>query len=338
MLSDLTTTRLADGLPDLRGKRVLVVGDVMLDHYQQGKVERISPEAPVPVVQVEKEEYRLGGAGNVAANINGLSGKAYLLGCAGRDSARDKLAELLRSQGVGFGLIDDPAWRTTLKTRVLADGQQVVRVDQELVEDRGGGGRQEFKDQVLKLLPEFEVLILSDYGKGALDEQLLDSVRSLAKRHQVKVLIDPKARNFDHYLAPYLITPNRREAAERTQMSIKGQKEIIAAGYRLKEMHQCANLLITLGAKGMVLFFENQEVWHLPTSGKKVFDVTGAGDTVVAVTGLALAAGKDLALACALANHAAGLVVGKVGAANISLEELGQGLRQGRGLVFNKWV
>ncbi|ACV67307.1 D-glycero-beta-D-manno-heptose-7-phosphate kinase [Desulfohalobium retbaense] len=337
MPNQLTSSLLEGALPRLHGKRVLVVGDVMLDHYQQGSVERISPEAPVPVVHVESEEYRLGGAGNVARNIKSLGGEPTLLSCVGRDAARERLTELLKAEAVQHSLISDPHWRTTRKTRVMAAGQQIVRIDHERMGQARDSGRERFAALVGETLPDFDVVILSDYGKGALDHSLLEAVRRKAHHTGAKILIDPKIQNFHLYAEPYLITPNRKEAGEGAGMRVETREDVLMAGRRLLRRNNCANVLITLGGDGMALFLESGEVWHLPTSGQKVFDVTGAGDTVIGVTALGLSAGLELAHACALANFAAGVVVAQVGAASVTAEELGQTLQEKHGLAFSRW-
>ncbi|MFO7717822.1 MAG: D-glycero-beta-D-manno-heptose-7-phosphate kinase [Thermodesulfobacteriota bacterium] len=338
MPDQLTPSLLEGAIPQLAGKKVLVVGDVMLDHYQQGRVERISPEAPVPVVHVEAEEYRLGGAGNVARNIRSLGGEPVLISCVGRDLARERLRELFDQEGIRHTFISDPLWQTTRKTRVMAAGQQIVRIDHENMDGTPCKSRERFAKVVAEQIRDFDVVIVSDYGKGTLNHALLETLQEYAQHSGCKVLIDPKIRNFHLYAGPYLITPNRKETGEGARMRVQTRDEVLAAGWHLLKAHQCANVLVTLGAEGMVLFLDSGDVWHLPTSGQHVFDVTGAGDTVIGVTGLGLAAGLELPHACALANLAAGVVVAQVGAASVTAEDLRERVCQGQGVAFTRWA
>lgn len=317
-----TIGRLAD-------QKVMIIGDLMLDHYVFGNVSRISPEAPVPVVQVVRERYLLGGAGNVARNVASLGGDPLLVGVIGDDEDGRKLNELCAEAGMAALAIPDPARITTRKTRILAHNQQVVRVDRErngeiaaLIQDRIAAA-------VAERIDDYGVVILSDYDKGLLSAEFMARLRVIfdGRARRPLVLADPKPRNFELYSGVDLLTPNAKEAAEGTGVRLDGRAEIIKAGLALFRKLKLKNLLITLGGEGMALFEGPDRIRHIPTVAQKVFDVTGAGDTVIASIALALAAGADLCTACSVANFAAGIVVGQVGAATATREELEQAVR-----------
>ncbi|WP_207263689.1 D-glycero-beta-D-manno-heptose-7-phosphate kinase [Desulfovibrio sp. Huiquan2017] len=308
----------------LKGHKVMIIGDLMLDHYLMGGVERISPEAPVPVVQVKDESFFLGGAGNVARNIADLGGKPLLIGAVGTDHNGEILENLCEHAGLSTRLIQGGDRPTTVKTRIIAHNQQVVRVDQERV---GSLSPEEMNTLFVILqenLPDFPVIILSDYGKGFISKEFMDRFMPLVQARSTPplILVDPKTVNYDLYRGVDLLTPNTKEASEGANLPVSDQASIIAAGRALFRRLNCRNLLITLGPDGMALFEGNDAIKHIPTFARKVFDVTGAGDTVIATTGLALAAGMDLLTACTLANYAAGVVVAQVGAATATPGEL----------------
>ena len=303
-------------------KRILVLGDVMLDEFIWGRVRRISPEAPVPVVEVGRESYHLGGAGNVAAGLRALGGIPIPIGLVGEDYAARRLADLLKENSIEpSGLISDPSRPTTMKTRIVAHNQQIVRADREsktpLSEDRNAALLAAF----LKWLPSCAAVIVSDYDKGVVNRQLLSQALPAAKQGGIPVLLDPKVHHADYYRPITLITPNHREAELLTGMSIENDSQLEAAGRRLLERFDCSYALITRGEEGMSLFSQGGS-HHLPTFAREVFDVTGAGDTVIGTLALGLAAGATTEEAAILANHAAGLVVGKVGTATVSRAEL----------------
>ncbi|EGB15471.1 PfkB domain protein [Pseudodesulfovibrio mercurii] len=308
----------------LKGHKVMIIGDLMLDHYLMGGVERISPEAPVPVVQVKEESFLLGGAGNVARNIADLGGKPLLIGAVGTDRNGEILESLCEHAGLSTRLIQDGGRPTTVKTRIIAHNQQVVRVDQERV---GPLSPAEMDTLFLILeenLPDFPVIILSDYGKGFISKAFMDRFMPLVQARSTPplVLVDPKTVNYDLYRDVDLLTPNTKEASEGANLPVSDRSSIIAAGRAIFDRLNCRNLLITLGPDGMALFEGRDSIRHIPTFARKVFDVTGAGDTVIATAALALAAGMDLLTACTLANYAAGVVVGQVGAASATPEDL----------------
>ncbi|WP_272698767.1 D-glycero-beta-D-manno-heptose-7-phosphate kinase [Desulfovibrio sp. Fe33] len=308
----------------LEGHKVMIIGDLMLDHYLMGGVERISPEAPVPVVRVEKESFLLGGAGNVARNIADLGGKPLLIGAVGTDGNGSVLEDLCNQAGLSTRLIQDGSRPTTVKTRIIAHNQQVVRVDQERV---GPLSPDELDTLFIILeenLPEYSVVILSDYGKGFISREFMDRFMPMISSRSTPplVLVDPKTVNYDLYQGVDLLTPNTKEASEGANLPVTDRKSVIEAGRAIFKRLGCRNLLITLGPDGMALFEGEGSIRHIPTFARKVFDVTGAGDTVIATTGLALAAGMDLLTACTLANYAAGVVVGQVGAATATPDDL----------------
>ena len=332
--------KILETLPRLADQKVMIVGDLMLDYYVFGTVSRISPEAPVPVVRVERERYVLGGAGNVARNVASLGGDPLLVGAVGKDDDGKKLGDLCLDAGIAALTEPDPGRITTRKTRILAHNQQVVRVDRE----NGPGLDKRHADRLLEAvadrLPDYGVVILSDYDKGLLSTPLLKRLAALfaAQKPRPLVLVDPKPRNFEIYAGVDLLTPNAKETAEGTGIRLEGRAAIIKAGLALFRKLKPKNLLITLGADGMVLFEGPDKIRHIPTVAQKVFDVTGAGDTVIASIGLALAAGADLPTACALANFAAGIVVGQVGAATATREEIEQAVRESPAPDIAAWL
>ena len=309
----------------LKGHKVMIIGDLMLDHYLIGQVERISPEAPVPVVRVETESRLLGGAGNVARNISSLGGSPLLLGVIGDDQNGAALEALCSEAGLDTRLVHDPGRPTTVKTRIIAHNQQVVRVDQERTEALGAAQMDQLFDRIEAHLAEFPVIILSDYGKGLISRAFMDRFMALVKSRPTPplVLVDPKTVNYDLYRGVDLLTPNTKETSEGAGLPVTSDKlTVVRAGRAIFKRLDCRNLLVTLGPGGMALFEGETSVRHIPTFARKVFDVTGAGDTVIATTALGLAAGLDLLMACTLANYAAGVVVAQVGAATASPAEL----------------
>ncbi len=312
-------------LPDFSVARVLVAGDLMLDRYWHGVTERISPEAPVPVVHVRDEEGRAGGSGNVAVNIAALGGQVSLLGLVGEDAAADRLEAGLRQAGVQTQLFREPAYPTITKLRVISRHQQLIRLDFE--DGFPDYDPAEMLHRFEALLKGHDVVVLSDYGKGTLAHP--QAWIALAREAGVPVLIDPKGRDFNRYQGASLITPNLSEF-ETAAGCCSTQKELETAARKLIGDCGLEHLLITRGEQGMSLMNAAGDVHHLPTRAQEVFDVTGAGDTVIATLALALAAGQSMEAATALANLAAGIVVGKLGTASISAAELTQGLQEQR--------
>ncbi len=313
-----------NAVASLVGHKVLIIGDLMLDHYLIGNVDRISPEAPVPVVNVNKESVVLGGAGNVGRNIADLGGAPLLISVVGDDRDGALLDDLCNEAGIETRIIRDASRPTTKKTRIIAHNQQVVRVDHELAVPLCDEAYDELFTILESVVNDYPVVILSDYGKGFISRTFMDRFMALVDTCSVRpqVLVDPKTVNYDLYQGVDLLTPNTKEAGEGALMTVTDRKSVLKAGEALFKRLNCNNLLITLGPDGMALFEGKNLVRHIPTFARKVFDVTGAGDTVIATTALALSAGFDLLTSCTLANYAAGVVVAQVGAATTRPEEL----------------
>lgn len=304
-------------LPDFNSAAVLVVGDLMLDRYWQGSTSRISPEAPVPVVHVQATEERVGGAGNVALNIAALGGKAEVMGYCGQDEAGDTLVELLAHAGIECTILQQPHYRTITKLRVLSRHQQLIRLDFE--DSFSAVDSAQLLFAFRSRLDHAEVVVLSDYGKGTLSavSELIEVCQSTGK----KVLVDPKGYDFDKYRRADLLTPNLSEF-EAVVGPCRDQGELENKGQTLLHRLDLGALLVTQGEQGMSLLRPDAPSLHLPTKALEVFDVTGAGDTVISVLAASLAAGCPLPEATLLSNLGAGIVVGKLGAASVSAEEL----------------
>ena len=313
--------------------RALVVGDLMLDQFVWGTVRRISPEAPVPVVQVADEDVRPGGAGNVVSNLAALGGRAAVCGIVGRDVAGERLVAALRARGADTrGVVVSRVSPTTQKTRIIAHHQQVVRLDRESGAGPDGAGARHVRDFVLRHRARYDVLVVSDYGKGAIGPDLLGALAEASGRAPFTWVLDPKRVNFAHYRRASLVKPNREEAAAASGVEIRDAGTLREAGSRLLERWEAGAVLISRGEEGMALFKPGAHgvvVEEFPTVAREVFDVTGAGDTVLATCALALGAGGTLEEATVLANHAAGLVVGKIGTATVGADELARDVRRG---------
>jgi len=318
----VTPGRVRALLEAMRGVRVFVLGDVMLDEFLWGKVARISPEAPVPVVEVTGQSFHLGGAANVAGNLRALGGAAVLAGVVGEDGAADRLREALDGAGVMAHLVVDRGRPTTLKTRIVAHSQQVVRADREQATDIPKALEDALIERVREELAHCRALVISDYQKGVVTARLLGRVLALARRRGLPVLVDPKLRHFALYRRVSVVTPNQGEAERATGLSLHDADGLAAAGRRILSMLECGAVLITRGEHGMSLFERDRRPVHIPTAAREVFDVTGAGDSVIATMALALAAGARPAEAAVLANQAAGVVVGKVGTSEASPAEV----------------
>jgi len=301
---------------NLSKAKILVVGDVMLDRYWFGQVNRISPEAPVPIAKISHREDRAGGAANVARNISSLGGQATLLSVIGQDEAGDALESLLKENGVNTQLYRDSNISTTVKLRVLSRQQQLLRIDfEEIPTDEILTNKLEIYS---KLVSEHDLVILSDYGKGCLRyaEKMIVAARALGK----PVLVDPKGSDYSHYKGATLLTPNRMEF-QAVAGSWSDEAALTQKAQALRQELQLDALLVTRSEEGMSLY-QKDEVLHQPTVARQVFDVSGAGDTVIGTLGLMLAAGYDYEEAISIANRAAGIVVGKLGTAVVSQEEL----------------
>jgi rfaE bifunctional protein kinase chain/domain len=305
------------------GKEVLIVGDVMLDEYVWGKVRRISPEAPVPVLDFTHRTRQPGGAANTAANVLSLGGRALLGGAVGDDEQGKLLLELLRAAGGDVhGLVVAAGRRTTTKTRLIAHSQQVIRVDYEHAEPLPAPREDELLAWAERHMAQADVCVLSDYAKGVVSERLAERFIELARRSGKPVLVDPKGTSFAKYRGATLVKPNLLEVERFLNQEIREEPGMLAAGQRLVEALGGSAVLVTRGPEGMSLFRRSTPPVHIPSAAQAVYDVTGAGDTVVGTLALALAAGAALDLAARLANRAAGIVVGKVGTAQVTPEEL----------------
>jgi len=302
---------------------ILVVGDLMLDHFVIGRVSRISPEAPVPVVEHDHDEYRIGGAGNVAHNARSLGGRVSLVGLVGQDAAADRLRAELAARGLdGSGIVTDPSRPTTMKQRIVTTrNQQVARVDYERDHEAHGDVERAVIERAVGALERAGAVIVSDYLKGAVTRGLVAALVEAAGARGIPVLADPKIPHLDYYAGTTLVTPNHVEAEIATHMRIRSDEDAGRAGRRFIERAGCRSVLITRGEHGLSMVVPPDEA-HYPAVAREVADVTGAGDTVIAAVALGLAAGADLAEAAQLANHAAGIVVGKFGAATVSPAEL----------------
>ena len=317
---DITTL-----LPKVTERPVLVIGDVMLDHFIVGSVDRISPEAPVPVVRFAREDYRLGGAANVAHNIRTLGAAVELIAIAGQDAEAERLRHELADIRIGSsGLVIDPARMTTRKTRVVTTrNQQVARIDYETDEEVSGAIEAALVGQIERLAPAASAILLSDYLKGTVSKRVAEAAIASAKANGIPVTVDPKVPHTSYYKGATLVTPNHHEAAAVTRMRLRTDQETSVAARHFKKTVGCENVLITRGEQGMWLHTSGGDT-SLPAEAREVSDVTGAGDTVIATITLALAAGVPILDAALLANRAAGIVVGKFGPATVSADELAE--------------
>lgn len=310
-------------LERLARPRVLVIGDLILDRYVTGDVERISPEAPIPVLNAKSTQEKLGGSGNVAANLRAMEAEVEIVGVVGNDSHGRRIVGMMQDQGVVTdGVVVDAARPTTEKTRMVSGVQQVLRVDWETTRAIPDECARRIVSELPQRIARAGALIISDYGKGLLTRVVLAGAIEIAKRHGVPVLVDPKGSDFTRYKGATLITPNRKEAEEALGRRLPELKDIPQAAQDLMRVADLSAAVITLSRDGMFLMTKGGQSIHVPTFAREVFDVTGAGDTVISHLALYLAAGLDLESAVHLANHAAGIVVGKAGAASVTRDEL----------------
>jgi D-beta-D-heptose 7-phosphate kinase / D-beta-D-heptose 1-phosphate adenosyltransferase len=310
-------------LDKLRQVKALVVGDVMLDRYWWGTASRISPEAPVPVVRLEKEELIAGGAANVAANVVGLGAEVFLVGITGDDREAELLAETLEKGGISAAyLVKCQNRPTTLKTRVVVNHQQVARIDQETTENLSQLEEDQVWEQISACLQEVDVVLVSDYGKGFLSETLLTRLIMSEPRRDLPILIDPKGKDYRKYRGAAVLTPNRKEALEAVGFEGNEDQVVIEAGCKLLSELNLRAVLVTRGEEGMTLFEKGKEPLHLEALARHVFDVTGAGDTVIATLGVVVGAGLELTEAAEIANVAAGFVVEEIGTTAIKKSKL----------------
>ena len=331
----LKLPRVRQLLAAARRARILVLGDVMLDQFISGRVSRISPEAPVPVVEFERESFMPGGAANVARNLSALGARAEIFGVVGRDQPASQLRLLLTGQGVDCaGLVAVPSRHTSIKTRIVAHQQQVVRLDRETNQDIDGRAANRLIASIECRLAGADALIVGDYGKGVITQPLLDTLKGLCRRHGVWLSLDPKPVHHLDLTGLSLITPNRKEAFElsgvpddtRDPNPLRDRNLVRTVGSLINDLVP-AVLLVTLGEQGMLLCRRGQKPFHIPTVAQEVFDVSGAGDTVIASFTIAITAGASPIEAAILSNHAAGVVVGKAGTATVTPEELTRSFR-----------
>lgn len=323
MDSQLQRQRAEELTNNFAGKRIIVLGDLMLDEFIFGRVRRISPEAPVPVVEVEKQTLALGGAGNVVSNLVALGASPIPLGVVGNDSDAERMRLAFEKLRVNCeSIVVDPTRPTTLKTRIIAHNQQVVRADRENRKAIAAKIEDQIAAVFRREMASADAVIVSDYSKGLLTQGLLAALLPLAREGDLTVCLDPKTRSFAAYQPVTVITPNHQEASEATGIAIEDEQSLIQAGQEILHSIDCHAALITRGEEGMALFTKDGAVTHIPTVAREVYDVTGAGDTVIATLTLALASGASFAESAILANHAAGVVVGKLGTATVTRTEL----------------
>jgi rfaE bifunctional protein kinase chain/domain len=311
----------------MNGKKIAVIGDLMLDRYIWGKVSRISPEAPVPIVDMESEQVRLGGAANVAQNIKSLSGNPYLFGVVGGDNSGKILTDMLKEKAFPIdGIIKDTSKPTTVKTRVIAHDQHVVRIDREDKKDISPQIERRLLDVLKKIISTVDGLIIEDYNKGVLSKRIIKEIIALGTVHKKVITVDPKFNNFFEYMDVTVMKPNRNEIEEVLGIRLRSRDEINAAGLTILRKLNAENVLLTLGEQGMSLFESMGDISHIPTKALNVADVSGAGDTVIATLSMALAAGASIKEAVTIANFAGGIVCGYVGIIPIDPQELARAI------------
>jgi D-beta-D-heptose 7-phosphate kinase/D-beta-D-heptose 1-phosphate adenosyltransferase len=317
-----------------KNQTVLIVGDTMVDKFIWGKVERISPEAPVPVVEVTKETESLGGAANVASNIAALGGNALVVSVIGEDITGKTLIKIFSEKNIKTDyLVYNPHRPTIVKTRIIATSQQVVRVDKEVKGAFEKATELKLLKNIEEAMAKVNAVIISDYGKGVVCLNILKKTIALARKYKIPITVDPKVDNFKKYKKITTMTPNEKEAIEGMgAKNIKTDKDIAVLGEKILKTLGSDSLVITRGEKGMTLIEPNNKITNIPTRAKEVYDVTGAGDTVISAMTLALAAKANLLSAAEIANFAAGIVVGKIGTATTNPQELKKAIRD----FFNK--
>ncbi len=321
-------TEILEKISAFKNKKVLVIGDVGVDEYIMGAVKRISPEAPVPVLEVNEEDKRLGLAANVAQNVKSLGGQPLLVSVIGDDAGAEVLKQLLSKAAVGTDhLIVDSTRPTTRKTRVMTGHHHLVRVDHEVRKNLSAETEQRLFQKLQTIIEQVDCVVLEDYAKGIFSVSMVEKIVGLAKAHQKYLMVDPHQTKFaEFYKGVDLIKPNYNEALALTQIheeDIENASErVLVVGRQLQKMTGASDVVLTQGKDGMAIFSKNEQVIQVPTFAKKVFDVTGAGDTVIAALALGVSAGMSLAQACVLANYAAGIVVAKVGCVPCEIQEL----------------
>ncbi|MEK7842279.1 MAG: D-glycero-beta-D-manno-heptose-7-phosphate kinase [Deltaproteobacteria bacterium] len=332
MKSILKYNRGIEILGNFKKGTVLVIGDLVMDHFIWGKVRRISPEAPVPVVEVNSESLMLGGAANVVNNIHSLGGRVLVCGVIGKDDAGKKLVYELKQKGIPpEGVIVEGDRPTSVKTRIIAHSQQVVRFDREKREKIHLDAMKSIIDYTKKKIGSVGVVVISDYAKGVISEELVEEVINIARKNNKPVAVDPKVSHFDFYKNVSIITPNNDEASQASGIDIEDNTSLLRAGEVLLNKLGSEAILITRGEHGMSLFENNGGITHIPTVAKEVYDVSGAGDTVIGSVALSIASGASFKEAAVISNFAAGIVVGKVGTATVTPKELKKAVKNGLG-------
>ncbi|MDB5034379.1 MAG: Bifunctional sugar kinase/adenylyltransferase [Chlorobi bacterium] len=319
----ISEPRVSSLLDNFHGRRIAIIGDIMLDRYYRGTVSRISPEAPVPIVEIEEESEYPGGAANVAYNMVTLGARPLLLGVAGEDQPGEQLRSLLRELGIGDdGILADAGRPTTVKTRVIAASQHIVRVDREKKGAVDPAVLKRLLERLAESIGEIDALILQDYNKGVITRELIPEVIDLARRHGVPVHVDPKFHNFFEYRNATVFKPNRKEAEDALQRKLASPAERSAGIEELMARLACDYVILTLGSEGMLLVHRDEDPLLVPTRAIQVADVSGAGDTVIATLAAAYAAGATMQEAVVIANHAAGIVCEQIGTVPVKHEQL----------------
>jgi D-glycero-beta-D-manno-heptose-7-phosphate kinase len=315
-----------DIIDQFKNKKILVIGDIMLDKYLEGDVTKISPEAPVQVVNINNQKNILGGAGNVCSNLAQIGAKTYLAGIIGKDNPGKIILTQLKKKKIDHSLIiEDKDRETTLKTRIIGRHQQLIRLDHEITERVSKNLASKLINKILSKIKNFDAIIISDYAKGIITEDMMKKIVSHTNKNKIPILLDPKPLNSSLYKGILLIKPNQKEASEMSGINIKNEKDIIKAGAIMVKKFN-SNVMLTCGDKGMYIFEKGKKYHWLPTEAKDVFDVTGAGDTVAAFAILSLASNSSLEEAAFISNKAAGIVVGKMGTSTVKMEELKQSI------------
>lgn len=313
----LDIEKIKENFKKYNSSKILVIGDIILDHFVFGEVERISPEAPVPIVEVKKEYFTLGGCGNVALNIKNMGGNVFLISSIGKDENGKILKDLIEKEKIENFLIERET-PTIIKTRVIARTQQVARIDREKIENLNERESRKIKKIIIEKIREFECIVVSDYGKGFITKGLIGFLKKFDK----KIIVDPKPKHFSFYKNVFCITPNLNEAITGIgKIHVEKFQDIVKAGLDIIKKLKCKNLIITLGKNGMLVYEDKKNIYHLPAVAKDVFDVTGAGDTVCSIFSLNLSISNDVVESAIISNFAAGIVVGKIGTATTDQKE-----------------
>lgn len=321
-MKNLNRTKVKEIFKNFAGKKIAVIGDIMLDRYFWGSVTRVSPEAPVPVIDLEHESFHLGGAANVASNLNSLGIKSVLCGIIGDDNSAEMFEQICKDKGIDpSGLYRDSSRPTTVKTRIIGNNQQIVRLDREVKDVIDSAGEKHILS-TLKNNSDIESIIFGDYDKGAISTKLIKEVLKYAKSKNISVYVDPKFVNFYTYIGVTAFKPNKKEASQALKIEIKTEADVKKAGAMLLEKLQCENVLLTLGDKGMMLFEESGNIHHIDTKARLVSDVSGAGDTVIATLAACKLGKATMKEAATIANIAAGYVCGEPGIVSVTKEDI----------------